>query len=184
MDGSSAFSPPLRYSRSARLLHWLTVVLVLTTIPAGLVMVQDGLSRPLQDALFLYHKNIGPVILLLVLLRLVVRLVSPPPPLPASLPTIQALIARAVHWMLYIVLVALVISGTVRVQAGGFPMEIWDPVLSGMVGKDEALAKSASELHELLKSVLIALIALHAGAAALHGLVKRDGVFSRMWPPA
>lgn len=181
----SASSPhtPTRYCRAARLLHWLTVLLVFTTIPAGLVMVQEGLPRALQDGLFLYHKNIGPIILLLVLLRLAVRLISPPPPLPESLPALQAMIARAVHWLLYLLLVALVISGTLRVQAGGFPMEVWDPLLGGMFGKDEALAKSASGLHDLLKSVLIFVIAAHVGAAALHGLVKRDGVFSRMWPP-
>ncbi|MCA0942540.1 cytochrome b/b6 domain-containing protein [Salipiger pacificus] len=174
---------PLRYSRSARLLHWLTVVLVLTTIPAGLVMVQDGLSRPLQDTLFLYHKNIGPIILILVVLRLAVRLITPPPPLPESVPAPQARIARAVHWLLYALLVTLAISGTVRVQAGGFPMELWDPLLGGMIGKDEALAKSASGVHDRAKTVLILLIAVHVGAAALHGLVKRDGVFRRMWPP-
>ncbi|NDW01666.1 cytochrome b [Salipiger sp. PrR002] len=173
-----------RYSRAARLLHWLTVLLVLTTIPAGLVMVQEGLPRALQNTLFLYHKNIGPIILALVVLRLVVRLISRPPPLPASVPALQALVASVVHWLLYLTLVALVISGIVRVQAGGFPMEVWDPLLGGMVGKDEALAKSASGFHDLAKTVLIGLIAVHAGAAALHGLVKRDGVFSRMWPPA
>ncbi|MCA0850117.1 cytochrome b [Salipiger thiooxidans] len=174
----------LRYSRASRLLHWLTVLLVLTTIPAGLVMVQEGLPRALQDTLFLYHKNIGPIILLLVVLRLVVRLIAAPPPLPASVSALQALAAKVVHWLLYIVLVALVISGIVRVQAGGFPMEVWDPLLGGMIAKDEALAKSASGFHELAKSVLIVLIAMHVGAVALHGLVKRDGVFSRMWPPA
>ncbi len=173
-----------RYSRAARVLHWLTVLLVFTTIPAGLIMVQEGLPRAQQDALFLFHKNIGPIILLLVALRLALRLISPPPPLPATVPALQALAARAVHWLLYIVLVAMVISGIVRVQAGGFPMEVWDPLLGGMVGKNEALAKSASGFHELAKTVLILLIAVHIGAAALHGLIKRDGVFRRMWPPA
>lgn len=184
MTSLSEAQPPARYCRAARLLHWLTVLLVLTTVPAGLVMVQEGLPRPLQDTLFLYHKNIGPIILLLVVLRLAVRLISPPPPLPASVPAPQALAAGAVHWLLYLVLVALVISGIVRVQAGGFPMEVWDPLLGGMIGKDEALAKSASGFHNLAKTVLIGLLAMHMGAAALHGLVKRDGVFSRMWPPA
>ena len=35
----------------------------------------------------------------------------------------------------------------------------------------------------LLFIVLVILIAMHVGAAAYHGLVRRDGVFSRMWPP-
>ena len=174
---------PPRYSRAARILHWLTVVLVLTTIPAGLIMVEEGLSRPVQDTLYLYHKNIGPVILLLVVLRLVVRVVSPPPPHPESLPRVQALVASVVHWLLYATLIALVVSGMVRVQAGGFPMEIWDPLIGGLLDRNKDLAEAASEFHEIAKSVLIVLILMHAGAAAMHGLVKRDGIFSRMWPP-
>ena len=38
-------------------------------------------------------------------------------------------------------------------------------------------------MHVTCAFVLIALIAMHVGAAAFHGLVKRDGVVSRMWPP-
>jgi len=33
------------------------------------------------------------------------------------------------------------------------------------------------------KSVLIVLILAHVAGAAFHGLVLKDGVFSRMWPP-
>lgn len=182
---STTFSAPqrARYSSPARLLHWLTVVLVLTTIPAGLVMVQDGLERSVQDALFLYHKNIGPVILILVLLRLLVRAVRPPPPLPASLPRLQALAAEAVHWLLYLCLVTMALSGIVRVQAGGFPMELWDPIIGGVVPRDKAVADTAMALHSAVRYLLVVLIALHVGAAAMHGLIRRDGIFSRMWPP-
>ncbi|WP_425053335.1 cytochrome b [Psychromarinibacter sp. S121] len=183
MANVQSASFPTRYSRASRILHWLTVVLVLTTIPAGLIMVQDGLSRPVQNWLFLYHKNIGPIILLLVVLRLAVKLAAPPPPLPASVSRGQALIASVVHWLLYAALVALVVSGIVRVQAGGFPMEFWDPLIGGMIGRNKELADAASGFHDTAKSVLIVLIVMHAGAAAMHGLVKRDGVFSRMWPP-
>ena len=174
---------PARYPRLSRLLHWLTVILVLSTIPAGLIMVQEGLSRPLQNSLFLYHKNIGPVILILVLLRIVVRLLKPAPPLPASLSRPQVVAAEAVHGLLYLTLVVMAVSGIIRVQAGGFPMEFWDPFIGGMVAKSESLADTAKAVHHYARYVIIALIFAHVGAAAMHGLIKRDGVFSRMWPP-
>ena len=175
--------PPARYPRLSRLLHWLTVILVLSTIPAGLIMVQEGLSRPLQNGLFLYHKNIGPVILILVALRIVVRLLKPAPPLPASLSRPQVVAAEAVHGLLYLTLVVMAVSGIIRVQAGGFPMEFWDPFIGGMVAKSEPLANIAKAVHYYARYVIIALILAHVGAAAMHGLIKRDGVFSRMWPP-
>lgn len=175
---------PMRYSRLQRILHWLTVIAVLTTIPAGLVMVQEGLPRPLQDGLFLYHKNIGPLILLLVLARLAARAARPSPPLPVSVPPVQAKIANTVHWLLYLCLLIMVCSGFVRVQAGGFPMEVWDPLVGGLVPRDKAVEGVAKTIHHWVRVPLIVLILAHIGAAALHGLVKRDGVFSRMWPPA
>lgn len=174
---------PLRYSRPSRLLHWLTVLLVLSTIPAGLIMVQDGLPRPLQNSLFLYHKNIGPVILILVVARIVLRVAKPAPPMPASLSRPQVIAAEAVHGLLYLTLIVMAVSGILRVQAGGFPMEYWDPLIGGMVAKSEALAGTAKAVHHYARYVIIALIGAHIGAAALHGLIKRDGVFSRMWPP-
>ena len=172
-----------RYSRLQRILHWLTVLAVLTTIPAGLVMVQEGLPRPLQDGLYLYHKNIGPLILMLVLARLAARAAWPPPPLPVSVPPMQARIADTVHWLLYLCLLVMVISGFLRVQAGGFPMEIWDPLVGGLVAQDKAVEGVAKTIHHWVRVPLMLLILAHIGAAALHGLVNRDGVFSRMWPP-
>jgi cytochrome b561 len=48
----------------------------------------------------------------------------------------------------------------------------------------EAVGKAASSLHQATAFVLIPLVLLHAGAAFHHALVRRDGVFARMWPAA
>ena len=44
------------------------------------------------------------------------------------------------------------------------------------------MANVAKTIHFWARFVLIALIAMHVGAALFHGYVKRDGVLSRMWP--
>lgn len=173
-----------RYKAPQRLLHWLTVLLVLTTIPAGLVMVQEGLPRALQNALFFYHKNVGPVILLVVVVRIALRVFLPHLPHPASLPRLQALAAETVHGLLYLALIAMALSGIVRVKAGGFPIELWDPLFDGLISRNETLADTAKAFHGKAWIALVLLISAHVGAAALHGLVKKDGLFSRMWPPA
>lgn len=171
------------YRAPARLMHWLTVLLVFSTIPAGLIMVQEGLSRPLQNSLFIWHKNIGVVILVLVLVRLAYRAAHPPPPLPASLSPAQAAIAGLTHWGMYGLLLVMAISGYVRVRAGGFPIEYLDMLgVPPLVPRSEALAETAKTIHFWARFPLVALILMHVGAAAFHGIVKRDGVFSRMWP--
>jgi cytochrome b561 len=167
----------------ARIFHWATVVFVLLMIPAGLVMVQDGLDRTVQNALFIFHKNVGVVVLLLVLARLAYRLAVPPPPLPDSMPAWQHRVSGITHGLLYALLIAMPIAGYVRVRAGGFPIEALDALgIPTLVPRSESLAEFAKMLHWLGGFALAALIALHVAAALFHAIVKQDGVFSRIWP--
>jgi cytochrome b561 len=50
------------------------------------------------------------------------------------------------------------------------------------VMQNEALAKQLFAIHGLLAFVLGALALGHIAAALMHLLLKRDGVFERMWP--
>jgi cytochrome b561 len=148
-------------------------------------MVQSGLDRGLQNALFIYHKNVGVLLLLLVVLRLAWRWRNPPPPKPSSLPAWQARIAGLTHGALYALLFVLPVAGYVRVKAGGFPIESLDALgVPALVPRSDALAELAKSVHYAAGLAIIAVIALHVGAALFHGIVRRDGVFSRMWPPA
>jgi cytochrome b561 len=175
--------PATAYRPAARALHWISALLVLATFPAGVIMLQEGLSRPLQNSLFMFHKNIGVVILLLVLARIAYRLANPPPPLPASVSATQARIAGAVHWLLYLFLIIMAVSGYVRVVAGGFPLEVWDAMgVPRLVAKSEELASQAKAIHATARFALFALILAHISAALYHGVVRKDGVLSRMWP--
>lgn len=171
------------YGTTARVLHWVVAVAVLAMIPAGLIMVQDGLDRGLQDTLFIFHKNLGSILILVIALRVVWRITHPAPPLPAALPAWQRLAARASHVALYVLMVVLPLSGYVRVRAGGFPIEGLDALgLPPLVGRSKPLAEAASTLHALAAFALIAVLALHLGAALHHALIRRDGVWGRIWP--
>jgi len=173
-----------RYSAPARALHWLMAALILLSLPAGWLMVQDGIGRELRNVLFIYHKNAGVLIFLLVLLRLFTRWLRPPPPEPAHLPAWQARAARLSHASLYILMIAVPLAGYVRVRAGGFPIETLDALGIGtLVPRSDPLAELAKTVHYAAGLAIAALIALHVAAALRHGLLQRDGVFSRMWPP-
>jgi cytochrome b561 len=174
---------PAAYKAPARLLHWVSAILILSTFPVGVLMVDGGFSRPIQDSLYIYHKNIGVVILLLVVVRLIYRALNPPPPLPASITGLQRLAAEGTHLLLYVLLLVMVSSGYVRVRAGGFPIEYLDAIgFPHLVPRNEAVANTAKAIHGTARFALALLILAHIGAAALHGIIKKDGVFSRMWP--
>lgn len=171
------------YGTVSRLFHWITVAIVIVMIPVGLTMVEE-VPRALQDRLFILHKGLGAFFLVFIFARIAWRMLNPPPPLPGTLPRARRLAAGAVHLLLYALLVTMVISGYVRVTAGGFPIELFDALgIPPLLAKNEALAEAAKAVHATAKTALIAVIALHVGAALHHGLVLRDGVLDRMWPP-
>ena len=175
---------PQGYRTPARAMHWIVAVAVLLMIPAGLVMIQEGIPRTLQDALFLFHKNTGVLLFPLILVRLAYRLVHPPPLLPLSMPRWQRRAAALSHGALYVLLIVMPVSGFVRVRAGGFPIELLDSLGMGpWLAKSEAVAGLAKSLHALGAFALIAVLAVHVGAALHHAVVRRDGVWQRMWPP-
>jgi cytochrome b561 len=173
-----------RYIRPARLLHWLMAVLILLTIPAGMIMVRPEIGRELQNVLFIFHKNVGVLLLLLVSLRLLVRWRYPAPPKPAHLPAWQVRIADLTQGALYLLLVVQPVAGYVRVRAGGYPIEALDALgIVTLLPQSDALAEAAKAVHYWAGLAIVALAALHVGAALYHLAVRRDGVFTRMWPP-
>ena len=171
------------YTPMARALHWIVALLVIATVPVGQIMIQEGLERSLQNTLFIFHKNVGVVILLLVLARLAYRAFNPAPPLPAEMPSWQKNLAHATHVLLYVFLLVMAFSGYVRVRAGGFPIEWLDAIgAPALVPRSDALAETAKTTHFYARFALVPLILMHVAGALHHGIVKRDGVFSRMWP--
>jgi cytochrome b561 len=171
------------YRTPARVIHWLMAVLILAMIPVGFLMVMDGWSRPVQNTLFIFHKNVGVLVLGLAVLRLCYRLSRPAPPVPGHLSKWQARAAEASHTALYVLIFAMPIAGYVRVRAGGFPIEALDAMgIPALVPKSEALAEAAKAAHFYGSYVIAGIIAVHILAALHHGVIKRDGVFSRIWP--
>ncbi len=177
-------SMPDGYSTAARMMHWIVALLVLLMIPAGFVMVQKGIGRLLQDTLFLFHKNAGLLLFLIVVARLLYRQVNPPPALPADLPEWQCRAALLSHRGLYLLLLMMPIAGYVRVRAGRFPIEALDAMGIGtMLPRSDSLAGLAHWVHYVGAFALSGLLLVHVGAALHHAFIRRDGVFSRMWPP-
>lgn len=175
--------PSPSYKAGARWLHWLMALLILAMIPVGFLMIQEGLSRPLQNNLFIFHKNVGVLLLVLIVVRIVYRMRNAPPPEPTHLPAWQVKIAGLTHGLLYTLLFVMPLAGYVRVRAGGFPIEALDAMgIPALVPKSETLAGFAKSVHFYGGWAIAILVAMHVGAALQHGLIKRDGVFSRMWP--
>ena len=182
----SAFIPwrntPERYGAVAQLLHWTVVALVITQFVLGFTVA--GMPISLQRLMILArHKSIGMTILALVILRLLWRLFSPAPALPAGMPSMQKLGAHASHVLLYGLLIAMPIVGWITSSASHLTVTWFGWfAFPNLVRPDPGLAKLAKATHAAMAWVLLATASLHALAALWHHFVQKDSVLLRMLP--
>jgi cytochrome b561 len=171
---------PAAYSLMARALHWITAVLVLTTIPIGVLMVNVS-EGALQDSLYTLHRSIGVVIIPLVILRLGYRLTHPPLPLPDDIPPIQQFVAHATHWGLYALLIVQSFLGWVATSAYRAPIMVFGLFeLPPIWPRDQPFSERLFVVHQLIGLAIACLAAAHIGAALYHHFVRKDGVLMRM----
>jgi cytochrome b561 len=173
-----------RYGTGARVFHWLMVVLFLAQIPAGIAMIAPGLRQETIDTLYVLHKGLGTVLLLIVFARVLWRLAHPAPPMPADWPPLERRIASATHAAIYVVLVVIVVSGYVHVIGAGFPIELLNAIgVPPLIPEMPRTAVVASLVHRFSVFVLTGLVAVHIAEVLRHHFVLRDGALGRMWPP-
>ena len=165
-----------------KLLHWLIALLIVSMAVIGLSMGSMA-NGPDKIAIYALHKSLGITLLALVLVRIGWRLRSgSPAPLP-GIPRLQHLLAQLIHGLLYLLLLALPLSGWVMNSASGFPLQ-WFGLfnLPALAGRDEALHALATSTHEWLFWGLAVLVLAHAGAAIFHHLFQGDATLVRMLP--
>ena len=172
---------PKHYPTPSVLLHWLTAVLILAAIPLGLYLSDLPLS-PNKLKLISYHKWIGITVLFLFLPRLLMRLTRPVPP-ALEAPAWQRFAASATHGLLYLLIIAVPLTGWLMGSAKGFPVVYLGFLpLPDLLAKDQALGDLFKTIHETLNNGLLALIGLHVAAALKHQFIDRDDTLIRMMP--
>jgi cytochrome b561 len=130
---------------------------------------------------FNLHKSIGISLAVLVVLRVLWRLGHPGPSLPGTLPRMQRIAAAVTHWALYACMLVMPLSGYLGSSFSGYPIKYFGSALPHWGWEWPAAKAFLSSVHLAAAWFLAALIALHVVAALWHAL-RRDGLFSRMWP--
>jgi cytochrome b561 len=169
---------PRPFTLFSRILHWTMAALVLTMLLIGIGMVAS-LSH--YHTLISIHRPLGILILALVAIRLVNRLLNPPPPLPAGMPAWQRLAAVGSHVLLYILMFALPLVGWAMLSAAGYPIVLYGPLqLPPIAPQSPELFATLRTTHTVLALLLFATFLAHLAAALTHTLIYRDDVFPSM----
>lgn len=171
-----------QYTGFAKGLHWLMALLIIGLLALGLYMHELPLS-PQKLQLYSWHKWAGVTVFVLLLVRVATRIAFPPPALPSPMSRLQQQAAHAGHLALYVLMLAIPVSGWLMSSAKGF-QTVWFGVLPipDLLGKDKALGEALAEVHELLSWTLVAVLVAHVGAALKHHWIDRDDVLTRMLP--
>ncbi|TYC55703.1 cytochrome b [Rhodobacterales bacterium] len=156
---------PAAYSPFHILLHWVIAALILFQLifgesikDFGRALRDGGTAGTMTAIMGNAHIWVGVSILVLTLLRLVVRgLHGVPAPAPSS--RVQELAARAVHVLLYLLMIVVPITGLLAWFGG---------------------LHTAGEIHELGKPAFIILIGLHIAGALYHQFALKDHLIRRM----
>ncbi|MDI1284057.1 MAG: cytochrome b/b6 domain-containing protein [Reyranella sp.] len=170
------------YHAVAKTLHWLTAAAVLALLGVGLWMTGLPISL-LKLQVYNWHKWIGLAVLALTVLRLLWRWWHPPPALPDTVTRWERALAPIGHWALLLLLLAMPLSGWLMSSAAGVSVA-WFGVLPlpDLIPRNEDLFEALRTAHFVLSRALIVVVALHVAAVLYHDVLRRDGIFRRMWP--
>lgn len=171
-----------KHSQTAIGLHWITALAVLGLLGVGLWMVGLPLGL-LKLKVYAWHKWIGMAVLALTVARLLWRWRHPPPALPGSLRDWERRLAPIAHWTLFALLLAMPLSGWMMNSAAGVGLYWFGYIpIPDLVPRDSDLFAALKTVHKVLSRLLIAVVILHVAAVIYHDVLRRDGVFRRMWP--
>jgi cytochrome b561/polyisoprenoid-binding protein YceI len=172
-----------QYSRISQVLHWLIAGLIIGQFIlaklAERAELNDSVVR--QLALLANHKSIGMTIFILAMLRLVWRLLNPPPGLPKSMPVWQLSVSAWTHRLMYVLLFFIPLSGWLMSSATAYSVSWFNVfVFPDLVGADKGLAGVLHEAHEISTKLLFIIVVLHVLAAFKHHYIDKDEILLRM----
>lgn len=170
------------YTAPAIFFHWLIFFMMSGSFIVGFYMA-DLPNSPEKLQLFSWHKWAGVTIFMVVLLRLTWRLLNLPPALPSSMPAWQVKAAHATHFLLYLLMIIMPLSGWLMSSAKGHTT-VWFGVLPlpDLLEKNHDLGVALEEVHSILAFVILGLVGVHVAAALKHHFMDRDEVLTRMVP--
>jgi cytochrome b561 len=169
-----------RYSSLVIGLHWfifLLMIAIYSTMEFRGIFEKGSEPRELMKTI---HFMLGASLLFLVVIRIAARIFSTTPAIMPPLKPQLKILSKLMHFALYILMIAMPISGWLMLNAEGQAVPFFGLVLPILVAEDKSLAEQLEELHEIGATVGYVLIGLHTAAALFHHYVMKNNVLLRM----
>ncbi|MEP7062598.1 MAG: cytochrome b/b6 domain-containing protein [Betaproteobacteria bacterium] len=170
------------YDATAKALHWLVVLMVLTQFVVAWRM--PGIGRnTLPGTLVNLHFSLGVVILATMAIRCAHRLLHPVALVMPGSPAWEVRVAHATHVALYLLLLVGPVLGWASASAHDLPVGVFGILtLPAIAAAKARWALAAGDVHTYSMWTVLGLIVLHVAATLYHRFVRHDGVLQRMLP--
>lgn len=170
------------YASSLKFFHWMIALIVMGMLSFSFFL--GDLPDAWIPSAFTVHKSFGLTVLGLVILYLINLMRKGKPPLPASVPKWQHYASRIVHSSLFILLLAMPLSGWIMSTAANrSPVYFWLVTLPFPgISPDQTLASFFNKSHKTMALILIGFVIVHIAAALKHHFLDKDEVLKRMLP--
>ncbi|WP_071984190.1 cytochrome b [Raoultella ornithinolytica] len=162
-------------------LHWLTAVTVYVMFALGLWMVTLGYYDVWYHKAPDIHKGVGILLMMGLLIRILWRVVSPPPAPLKSYSRLTRVCAASAHLLLYSGLITIVVSGYLISTADGKPINVFDLFEVPATLTDAAVqADVAGIIHLWVAWGIVIASVMHGLMAVKHHFIDKDETLLRM----
>ncbi len=170
-----------KWSLSSRVLHWLSAFFIFGLFILGVWMRTLDYYNPWYQQAPDLHKSFGILLISIMIVRLVLRFFTPPPPHLDTHKPWEINIAKVVHWALYLGVILILITGYLIATSENRPIEVFEtfniPVLIQAFDEQEDIA---GFIHEWAAYTLMAFVGLHMAGALKHHFIDKDKTLKRM----
>ena len=193
--------PTTSYTKTAKVLHWLIAIGIFGMFALGWYMSELPKEAPKQMAYDLFdlgvytwnlseeisprtfyfnlHKSIGVTIFALILIRILWRITHRPPALLASYKAWESKLASGAHHLLYLLMVALPLSGIIMAIYSKYGIKWFGiELIKGLDNKD--MRELFYEAHEIIGLIILLVIIVHIIGALKHKFIDKDDTLKRM----
>ena len=167
-----------KYGLLAKLFHWITFVILILQIPFGFYLVGLEFSDRRID-LENIHILIGIIVFYITLFRLIWKFFNSSPTDGNSFFKGQIFIAKANHFLLYLSIFTITISGILKKLYMGEKLNFLF-FKYGFKNDNFVLADTFYEVHIYANYLLIALITLHVLAVIVHHYIFKDKILNKI----
>jgi len=170
-----------KYLPTQRTLHWITGLLILGLFAVGVWMRSLSYYDPWYQTAPIWHKEIGIITAILIMLRVIWRIKSGVPKPLSSHKKWEIHLAHLIHMLMYLMIFVIILSGYLIATADNRGIDVFGifevPAVINAIENQEDIA---GFIHEWVAYGLIALVVLHVAGALKHHVIDKDSTLKRM----